>query len=195
MNFLAHIFLSGNNEPTIIGNFIGDFVKGKDLDQYDEAIRKGILLHRFIDHYTDNHSVVLESKKRLRSKYHHYSPVIIDLYYDHFLARKWDIFSDIPLKSFTRDFYDLTNVYLDIIPQKARHMLTYMKRDDWLYNYQFLDGINRALTGLSRRTTFNSKMEKAVVDLENNYTIFEKEFLSFFPDLQFQSTAFISSKT
>ncbi len=89
MNFLAHIYLSGNQERVMIGNFIGDFVKGKAWEEFDSAIQRGILLHREIDRYTDDHEVVIKTKERLRPKYHHYAPVISDVFYDHFLASLW----------------------------------------------------------------------------------------------------------
>ena len=193
MNFLAHIHLSGKNEPIIIGNFIGDFVKGKEIDNYDERIRNGIVLHREIDHFTDNHEVVLESKKRLRPRYRHYAPVIIDVYYDHFLATHWSKYSSEDLKRFTEHFYALTANYKDQIPDRARYILRYMKRDNWLYNYQFLDGIRRALTGMSQRTKYDSKMEHAVEELRENYESFEQEFFEFFPALQSHCDAFIKS--
>src|SRR5690349_12341831 len=90
MNFLAHIFLSGDDPEIMVGNFIGDFVKGRNLDdRFSSGIVKGIELHRAIDEYTDSHPVVAQSKNRLRPKYRHYAPVIVDVFYDHFLAKNW----------------------------------------------------------------------------------------------------------
>ncbi len=104
MNFLAHLFLSGNNAEIMVGNFIGDFVRGKNFhEQYSPSIALGIELHREIDEFTDNHSVVLESKKRLRPKYRHYSPVIIDMFYDHVLAKNWSAHSTTPLDQYAQD--------------------------------------------------------------------------------------------
>lgn len=184
MNFLAHLYLSGDNEEVLVGNFIGDFVKGSQMDQYPDQIQKGIRLHRSIDHYTDTHEVVLESKVRLREKFRHYAPVIVDVYYDHFLAKDWSMFSEIPLKEYTEQFYLLMDNYYEIIPKGVIHMLSFMSRDNWLYNYQFIEGIDRALTGMSRRTKFESKMEEASSALQDHYKDFEKEFHQFFPDLQ-----------
>ncbi|MEM9329058.1 MAG: ACP phosphodiesterase [Bacteroidota bacterium] len=182
MNFLAHIYLSGKSEEVIIGNFIGDFVKGSDFRDYPEEIQRGIGLHRKIDEFTDTHEVVRSSTSILRQKYRHYSPVIVDIFYDHFLARSWKEVSDTPLKAFTGWFYSVTDRFRDMIPRRAAHMLKYMKRDNWLYNYQFTEGIDRALTGLASRTTFKSHMEEAVHDLKANYDKFERDFHAFFPD-------------
>ena len=184
MNFLAHLYLSGTNEKVKVGNFIGDFVKGNQISQYDPDIQKGIRLHRGIDAFTDSHSVVLESKKRLRSKFRHYAPVIVDIFYDHFLAKKWSHYSEIDLKKYTTDFYRMISKYAEVIPDAVNNMLVFMKRKNWLYNYQFLEGIDQALKGMSKRTKFDSQMEYATKSLEENYDAFEAEFDRFFPELE-----------
>lgn len=181
MNFLAHIYLSGSDPGIIIGNFIGDFVKGRAWENFPEPIQNGILLHRSIDEFTDSHEIVELTKKRLRPKYHHYAPVISDVFYDHFLASLWSDYHPQPLIDFTADFYQLTNRYENFLPERATYMLSYMRRDNWLYGYQYLEGINRALTGMSRRTTFTSGMEKASKDLEMDYDLYKLEFQQFFP--------------
>jgi len=193
MNFLAHIYLSGNQERVMIGNFIGDFVKGKAWEEFDSAIQRGILLHREIDRYTDDHKVVIKTKERLRPKYHHYAPVISDVFYDHFLASLWENYHPTPLLDFTRSFYEVTTHYRDVIPERAQKMLFYMERDNWLYNYQFVEGINRALTGMSQRTPFRSKMEQAAVDLKTDYESYQLEFEAFFPDLVRHSELFLET--
>ena len=183
MNFLAHLFLSGDNEKIMVGNFIGDFVKGAQLNNYPIEIQKGITLHRKIDHFTDHHEVVRESKIRLRPKFRHYAPVIADVFYDHFLAKDWALFSKVPLKEYTEGFYKMINKYVDLLPSGVMNMLSYMSRDNWLYNYQFVEGIDRALSGMSRRTKFESKMEEAAQALELDYELYEMEFQKFFPEL------------
>ncbi|MEP1035019.1 ACP phosphodiesterase [Ekhidna sp.] len=184
MNFLAHLYLSGDDEELMVGNFIGDFVKGSQMEQYPDKMRKGIRLHRSIDHFTDNHEVVLLSKVRLREKFSHYAPVIVDVYYDHFLAKNWGAFSKIPLKQYTENFYQLMKKYVGIIPKGVTHMLSFMSRDNWLYNYQFIEGIDRALTGISKRTKYENKMDEASLSLKEHYHDFQEEFNQFFPDLQ-----------
>lgn len=184
MNFLAHLYLSGDNEKVLVGNFIGDFVKGSQMKEYAEEIQKGIRLHRSIDHFTDNHQTVLKSKIRLREKFRHYAPVIVDVFYDHFLAKNWSTFSNIPLKEYTENFYQLIKGYFNIIPKNVIHMLGFMSRDNWLYQYQFIEGIDRALTGMSKRTKYENKMDEASKSLKEHYAEFEQEFNQFFPELQ-----------
>lgn len=193
MNFLAHIFLSGNNPSIQIGNFIGDFVKGKEIEEFPDEIQSGIMLHRKIDEYTDQHPVVLQSKIRLRPMYHHYSPVIVDVYYDHFLAKYWQSYHELPLKDFTLRFYKMTEDFSEWLPSRTQNILHYMRSDDWLFNYQYVEGIDRALSGMARRTRFTSKMEHASESLKENYTSFREEFSLFFPDLQKVSKDFIDN--
>ena len=186
MNFLAHAYLAHPSVPLIIGNFIGDFVKGKQIEQYDDGISEGIIMHRKIDTFTDMHPVFKQSKNRIREKYNHYSGVIIDLYYDHFLAKNWDDYSDISwlsLKSFTSGLYNIILEKEDIIPEKAKYMLPYMIKSDWLLNYGTIEGIDRSLTGLSRRTNFKSGMEYASNDLIKHYDELENDFRDFFPEI------------
>lgn len=183
MNFLAHAYLAHPSEPLIIGNFIGDFVKGKQIHWYDRDISEGILMHRRIDDFTDNHAIFKQSKSRIRNTYKHYSGVIIDLFYDHFLARNWNDYSDIPLQRFTLNIYDIILDKEEIIPEKARYMLPFMVQSNWLLNYATVEGIDRSLTGLSRRTSFRSGMEHASKDLVRHYEALEDDFRAFFPEI------------
>lgn len=193
MNFLAHIYLSQGDEKTMIGNFIGDFVKGNQLLNFEKEVKDGILLHREIDRFTDDHPVVLESKKRLWEKYHHYSPVIVDVYYDHFLAANWSEYHHEPLQAFTESIYELLEKNQAMLPERVIRMLHYMKKDNWLYHYQSVEGIRQTLTGMSRRTRFKSSLEKAHEDLKSDYQSFKSDFESFFPELVQHSEDFLAS--
>lgn len=183
MNFLAHLYLAGDSTPNIIGNFIGDFVKGRLHQQYTPQILQGISLHRNIDSFTDKHIVVLESKKRLRARYRHYSGVLVDMFYDHLLAKNWESFTPESLESFTKNIYALLNNHIAIFPEKAQYMLPYMIKENWLLNYRNIEGIDGALRGMARRTKFKSGMETGTSDLIKHYQEFEDEFMIFFPDL------------
>lgn len=192
MNFLAHIYLSGNNSNIMVGNFIGDFVKGRNLlEQFNHEIAAGIELHRFIDEYTDHHPVVRESKIRLRAKYHHYAPVIVDVYYDHFLSRYWDNYSTVPLLEYSIRTYDTLRSYWPILPSGIQQLLPYMIKDNWLLNYGTLDGIDKTLRGMAHRSKYNSRMEESLTDLQENYDAFRSEFEEFFPALVKHSEEFI----
>ncbi|HCW07729.1 MAG TPA: DUF479 domain-containing protein [Cytophagales bacterium] len=195
MNFLAHLYLSGDNPPIKVGNFIGDFVKGKNIEeQLGSEIAKGVLLHREIDWFTDHHPIVKQSKDRLRAKYKHYSGVITDIYFDHFLARNWDRFSEQILPDFAEDSYSLIQQHDSILPSEVKYMMTHMIRGNWLVNYSKIEGIHRALSGMAHRAKFDSKMEEASEELQKNYTDFEGDFFSFFPELKKFATDWLTEK-
>jgi acyl carrier protein phosphodiesterase len=185
MNFLAHQLLSGGDHQLMVGNFIADFVKGRTaLGQFEREIVKGIELHRAIDAFTDTHPVVAQSKDRLRSKYRHYSGVIVDVFYDHFLARYWNHYHPTPLSDFAQTVYQVMEEHHSILPNEVRQMLPYMSRGNWLVNYSKVEGIQRALSGMSSRTPYVSRMEEATTDLVEYYNNFKNEFDTFFPMLQ-----------
>jgi len=183
MNYLAHIFLSGDNDMVTIGNFIADGIKGKDYKKYSKDLQTGILLHRQIDTYTDSHKTVRQSTKRLHSKYSHYSGVIVDILYDHFLAKNWNNYSNISLENYTENFYDSLEEHYEILPIRIQKMMPYMITDNWLLSYASIEGIARVLNGMNRRIKNISNMNEAVNELEEYYNEFENEFTLFFDDL------------
>lgn len=184
MNYLAHIFLSGEDAHRIIGNFIGDEVKGNSYKEFPLSLQQGILLHRAIDSYTDTHPVVRQSTKRLHPYYSHYSGVIVDIFYDHFLAHNWANYCNIPLTQFASEFYQLAQANLSILPGKIQHMLPYMISGNWLVSYATLEGIDEVLLNMNRRTGYRSGMDTAGQELRQYYDEFKSEFEIFFEDLQ-----------
>ncbi len=183
MNFLAHIYLSFGDDEVAIGNFIADSIRGNKFKHLPLGVQKGILLHREIDTYTDAHPIPRESSKKLHKNHGHYSRVIVDIFYDHFLAKNWNDYSEVPLEIFVADFYDLIGNNHDILPDGTKHMMPYMIADNWLYNYSKMEGIDRVLNGMDRRTQNRSRMNFAIMDLEEHYGSFEKEFTLFFEEL------------
>ncbi|WP_298420742.1 acyl carrier protein phosphodiesterase [uncultured Kordia sp.] len=183
MNFLAHIYLSHNDDEIKIGNFIADSIRGKKYKNYPAQIQRGILLHRHIDTFTDAHPTVRQSTRRLHKNYSHYSGVIVDILYDHFLAKNWKTYSDIPLETFVDDFYHLLEDNFDILPLNVQRLLPHMIHDNWLVSYASIEGITKVLEGMNRRTQNRSKMNLAVVELQEFYDEFEAEFTSFFNEL------------
>ncbi len=184
MNFLAHIYLSGDNDLVTIGNFMADSIKGNRYTNYSRDIQIGILLHREIDTYTDAHATVRKSTRRLHKKYGHYSGVIVDILYDHFLAKNWANYCETPLADYVEHFYDSLETHYHILPQRIKHLMPYMMTDNWLLSYASIEGIARVLDGMNRRTKHKSGMNKAVEDLREFYDEFETEFTSFFDELR-----------
>ena len=187
MNFLAHIYLSGDHELIKIGNFMADGIRGKQFENYHSDIQKGIILHRFIDTYTDSHPLFRKSTKRLHDKYHHYAGVIIDVFYDHFLAKNWNLYSDEKLELFVDRFYRSLHDNYDLLSERAQGMMPYMIEHNWLLSYQTVDGIHQILTQMDRRTKNESKMRFSSNELKEYYSDFENEFSFFFEDLKIQA--------
>lgn len=183
MNFLAHLYLSPEKEDVVFGNFIADSVKGKAFETYTKKIQQGILLHREIDRFTDQHGVFKQSKSKLSSKYRMYSGVIVDIFYDHFLAKNWADYSDKDLKLFVSQIYQMLVNRFRILPARSKRILPFMIAQNWLVNYANLRDLRKVFRGMSRRTSNSSGMLHAVDDLEEYYELFESEFRQFFPDI------------
>ncbi len=183
MNYLAHIFLSGNQDGIKIGNFIADFVPGKKYLNYPEDIQKGILLHRKIDTYTDAHPIFRHSKKRLFGDFRHYSAVIVDMFYDHFLARNFTDYSEQPLEVYVSSFYALLKKNQHLLPDNVKRVLPVMMKYNWLLSYRELDKLQDILKQMNNRTRHNSNLHHSISILKTDYSLFYDDFQVFFEDI------------
>ena len=190
MNFLAHIYLTDKLPLETIGNFMADGIKGKKYLKYGDEIQKGILIHRWIDSYTDSHSIVKQSTKRLHAKYGHYSGVIVDILYDHFLAKNWSHYHDTKLEVYIAQFYDLLKEHYDLLTPRIQKMMVPMMEQNWLLSYESLEGIETVLYNMNIRTKRRVAMDEAIFELKEYYTAFEEEFTAFFEELE----AFVKEK-
>ena len=183
MNFLAHIYLSGDNDLIKIGNFMADGIRGKHFENYPLEIQKGIVLHRAIDTFTDAHPIFRQSTKKLHEKYHHYAGVIVDVFYDHFLAKNWIQYSDENLDDFVDRFYQSLQANNSNLSERTKALMPYMIKYNWLVSYQTIEGINQILTQMDQRTKNESKMRFATDELLQFYSEFETEFTEFFKEI------------
>lgn len=184
MNYLAHLYLSGDDPLVITGNFMADGVKGRDLSRYDPRIQEGIRLHRAIDVFTDAHRLTRAGRERLRPHAHKYAGVVLDLFYDHLLAAQWESYHDEPLGTFAHRMYALLGRNMAHMPERIRRMLPYMSGGDWLGGYARLGGLAGALRGLSRRVRAGEVMAGAERVLVEHEDIYRSEFASFFAELR-----------
>jgi acyl carrier protein phosphodiesterase len=183
MNVLAHIYLSGDSDEIIIGNYIGDYVKGRDYLKYPEQIKKGIILHRHIDDFTDRHPVVHRSKILFTKKYHKYAGVVIDILYDHYLTKEWDTFSRRPIESITYQFYRAMVNNYDILPPKVQDRFPFFIINNWIESYKTSKGLKHVLSTLSKRTSLPSEAKYAIKTFKKNYYTLGEDFMEFFPQL------------
>ena len=184
MNFLAHIYLSGENDLVKIGNFMADGIRGNDYLKFPDEVIKGILLHRQIDTFTDLHPIYRKSKHRLHEKYGHYSGVIMDILYDHFLAKNWNEYSYEKLEDYVESFYKSLENNKAILSEKTKSIVPYMIDQNWLASYASLAGIEKILFQMDYRTKHRANMQEAIVELQEFYFQFEEEFKLFFEELR-----------
>ena len=183
MNYLAHLFLSEGTPESLIGNLLGDFVKGTAVNLYPEEIRKGIDLHRKVDSYTDSHPIVRSSKSLVSSHRRRFAGVLIDVFYDHFLAKNWLEYSEIPLRDFSQDVYKILQDNRDILPDSLQRVLPTIIARDLLSSYQEIAEIGITLTRMSARLKRTNNLASGIEDLTANYQRLESDFRDFFPDL------------
>ncbi|WP_018476087.1 acyl carrier protein phosphodiesterase [Echinicola pacifica] len=183
MNFLAHAYLSFDQPKVLLGNLIGDFVRGPLKEHYEKNIVVGIRLHRAIDKFTDSHLQVKEAQKLLKPTYQRYSLVITDVYFDYFLSKYWADYDHRSIEEYAQWVYDTVDQNAELLPQNFLYMFHYMKTDNWLVQYGTIPGMKASLTGISKHTTFDSKMETAHLFLQENEAELKHYFDLFFPDL------------
>lgn len=184
MNFLAHIYLSGNNDLLKIGNFMADGIRGNSYLQYPTDVKNGIILHRSIDFFTDSHPIYRQSKHRLHEKYKHYSGVIMDIVYDHYLAKNWSKYSNEKLEDYVDNFYKLLEDNFDVLTEKVQKILPTMKAQNWLLSYASLSGLEMILFNMDYRTKHRAHMQEAIIEVTEFYNNFEEEFTLFFIELE-----------
>jgi len=195
MNFLAHFLLSDNDEDLRLGNLLGDVVKGR-VERYDhpgvsERMRTGIRLHRAIDSFSDTHAVVRRSKQRIAGRYGRLSGVIVDVYYDHVLAREWRTHGEGELAAFADDVYGTLRGNLARLTGEVHPLVHAMTRGGWLAGYADIDNIDRALRGMARRARVAAGIGTAAEELARDYDEVAEDFAEFFPELRAHCTTFL----
>lgn len=198
MNHLLHFLLARDDEELRLGSLLGDTVKGR-VERYDHPgatpqLRTGIQLHRTIDSFSDQHPAVHRSKQRLAPRYGRLSGVLVDIFYDHVLARGWAAHHPASLPAFTQDVYRTLRTNLPRLPSAVHPLVRAMTRHDWLLSYAEIDGIDRALHGMAHRTPIARGIAPAAADLERQYDDFADDFAVFFPELLAHTTAFLESR-
>ena len=181
MNYLAHAYLSFGEPHILVGNMISDFVKGGQKSLYAASVQKGIVLHRAIDAFTDDHPATAKAKQIFRPVYRLYSGPIMDILYDHFLANDKNVFPGDSLLSFTNSVYQTLEEEAAHLPQRFLPVFTYMKMENWLYHYRTTDGIYKSLRGLVRRAAFISDSKPAFKLLLKHYDELRECYEEFFP--------------
>ena len=183
MNYLAHLFLSGDDREIRIGNFIGDVIKSSDFKALPKKIHDGVKLHRKIDSFTDRHPVFISGVKRLRKTHGKYAPVLLDILYDHLLALHFHRYANTSLGSFSAKVYNELETVVIPLPFKAKRLIHSLTSYKYLEEYQSQDGLRRVLARMDKRAKFPSKFVNGIDDLIIHHESFNEEFHIFFPEL------------
>lgn len=180
MNFLFHMLLSGNEDQILVGNFMGDFVKGPLAERFPERIRQGINLHRRIDSFASRSEFFQQSRRRLDSYYGLYRGVMIDLFYDHFLITEWNDWSDEPFNDYLIRTRAIVTLHNDELPERLQKLVPTIF-DDLLPSYGEVSGIGRALERMSRRVTRSNPLAGGEIELERQFDDLRSDFRGFMP--------------
>lgn len=183
MNYLAHLFLAGELAESQVGALLGDFVKGAAKNNYSPIIQHNIELHRRIDSFTDAHPIVRAAKPVISPERRRFAGVLLDIFYDHYLAKHWTSFSATPLNAFTTNVYGALRTHHEVLPEKLQRMLPFMQTENWLGSYARIEWIDVTLQRMARRSSRGEMLANGGEELRRNYERFEQDFLVFFPDL------------
>ena len=183
MNYLAHLYLSDDDADSLVGSLMGDFVKGRIDDGLPARVRDGVWLHRRVDSFTDAHPVVQRSKARIQPEFRRYAGILVDMFYDHFLARRWPDYASQPLEHFSRRVYRVLTDQHHTFPSRMQHSMAYLVDNDLLMSYREVAGIAHALAGIEGRLKRPSGLRHAATELHGNYADLLHDFSEFFPEL------------
>jgi acyl carrier protein phosphodiesterase len=183
MNYLAHIYLSGDSDDIILGNFIADFVKGNKYLNYPEQVAYGIRLHRSIDLFTDQHELVKESINILKPGYGRYAGIVTDVFFDHFLAANWNRYSEHTLRQFSKHAHAVFLSNFLLLPFRVKQFLPFLIQHKRLESYAHRENMYPVLEIMSRRTSLPANSEWAMQILNQEYDQFEALFHGFFAEL------------
>jgi acyl carrier protein phosphodiesterase len=187
VNYLAHAFLARHTPELLTGGLLGDFVKGAIGERYTEGVRAGIRLHRTIDQYTDAHAVVRASRTLISPARRRFAGILVDVFYDHFLAHHWERYAELPLDDFTARVYATLWPQRAGFPERLQRILPWMRADDWLASYAEIEAVDAALNGIARRLRRFPRaavLQTGVEELLAHYAELEQQFHTFFPQLQ-----------
>ncbi|MBK6523308.1 MAG: DUF479 domain-containing protein [Sphingobacteriaceae bacterium] len=187
MNYLAHAYLSNNDEGLLLGNFIADHLRGNNFEHLSEEVKKGIYMHRKIDQFTDEHPSFKQSKRLFYDGFEKYSGVLVDIYFDHLLARDFISYSQKSLPEFASHVYGIYEKHKHVLPENSERFLSYVLSNNIYNAYSKIEGIEKVLFHLSHRINHGVMLNDSVtlfkkneIELQENFTIFMKDIVSKF---------------
>ncbi|MCF7808172.1 MAG: ACP phosphodiesterase [Candidatus Marinimicrobia bacterium] len=196
MNYLAHLYLSPDDDLSRLGNIMGDFVRDVEPEHLPFPVQEGIRLHQAIDVYTDSHPIIRELRAKFTKERRRFSGIALDVVFDHFLIRNWShIHHDPNIDAYVSECYDALWRHRDLMPERMEMVVSWMISRNWIKSYTELEGVGRALDGLAGRLRMQHKFHGIVEEIDRMYADIEKGFLAFFPQLQKHAENIISDAT
>ena len=183
MNYLAHSYLAAGSDEFLLGSFLGDFVKGNAKDRYVKAIEQGIVFHRKVDTFADQHVLTADCRSLFSPGQRRFAGIIVDICFDHFLSRYWDTYAPVELDEFAEHVYTVMQTHSRILPPRLQAVLPRMRRQNWLITYGTLEGVRITLERISKRISQKNPLNDSIEEVVDNYDDLENNFLAFFPDL------------
>ena len=184
MNYLGHLYLSPDTPDFLVGSLLGDFVKGAAINDYTGDTRRGIELHRKVDQFTDHHDIFRQSVARISQGRRRYGGIMVDVFYDHFLAKHWLEFHPEPLTDFAQRVYGILRERELELPETMRFILPRLTSEDWFSSYRETSGIDSVMKRMSRRIKRENPLHSAIEELEQEYEEFEADFRQFLPEVK-----------
>lgn len=199
MNWLAHAFLSTSDAPFRLGNLLADMIRGRDRAAMPRRFLEGVRHHQAIDAFTDTHRLVFRSRARIGGRFGHANGILVDIFYDHFLALDWDRYASEPLEVFTARVYEDMRIGIPSFPEDAKTAMRKLANDDRLGSYRKLDGIKDSLCLVSRRLAKrigrDLALERGIDELVQNFDGLRQDFTEFFPELRRHSEELLNQYT
>jgi acyl carrier protein phosphodiesterase len=183
MNYLMHLYLSGDNPETLVGNMMGDFVKGRLDERYPPGIRRGIELHRRIDSFSAGNPCFIRSKRLIDPSFRHYRGVLVDVFYDHFLARQWEEYRGTPYGDYIRECFAVLIAHEEVLPGSLRTLLPRIFSANWLLSYPHMEGVASVLERMSKRVSRPNPLAEGIGELSLHYGQLRGDFRQFLPEI------------
>ena len=182
MNFLAHLYFAEKTPESMIGNMLADFIKGRAFQELSPPLQKAVLEHRQLDAYTDQHPVVKVSSNRLKENWGRYAPVLVDVFYDHYLASQWESFHHEPLEDFVHGFYTSYHEIRTDLPRQFTFPMDKMIESGRLLSYRTFAGVEESLLRMNQRMRKSADLQLSISDLQTHHDLLNEDFHHFFPD-------------
>jgi acyl carrier protein phosphodiesterase len=184
VNYLAHTHLSFGRPAWVAGNFLADVLRGRQaFENLPEDVRQGVALHEAIDEFTDSHPLVRESVALLRPRQGRYAGVVLDILYDHLLARHWERFSETDLDSFSMEAYAAYRAHAHLMPDPVWARLDRMIAHNWLTGYDTVESLRFVFARMTERASFENRFHEAHEEMDRHGPVLETAFLAFYPEL------------